>query len=355
LSDILVWLGIAACLSQSATLSGLNLAVFTISRLRLETAAEAGDADAKKVLSLRRDANFTLATILWANVAVNVLLALLAESVMAGVMAFLFATVVITMVGEIMPQAYFTRHALRVGARLTPLLRAYRLVFWPVARPVGKLLDRLVGPEGIDWLREKELRDVLWHHASDTGTEVGEVEARGAINFLVLDDVLVKAEGEPIDPRSIISLAVRDGIPEFPDFRRAVDDEFLRRLESSGKKWVVITDGTAAPRFVVDAHAFLRDALFGGEEFDAAAHCRHPLIVRDRTTPLGQVLGRLTVRAEDHGDDVIDTDLILVWTNEEKRIITGSDVLGRLLRGIARVDSSGAPVAHSKPEQGRRS
>jgi hypothetical protein len=33
---------------------------------------------------------------------------------------------------------------------------------------------------------------------------------------------------------------------------------------------------------------------------------------------------------------VIDSDLILVWTPEQKRIITGSDLLGRLMRGIVR-------------------
>lgn len=32
-------------------------------------------------------------------------------------------------------------------------------------------------------------------------------------------------------------------------------------------------------------------------------------------------------------DDVIDHDLILVW-GKQKRIITGADLLGRLLRGI---------------------
>ena len=36
-------------------------------------------------------------------------------------------------------------------------------------------------------------------------------------------------------------------------------------------------------------------------------------------------------------DDVIDNDLILVW-GEEKRIITGADLLGRLLRGIVTQD-----------------
>lgn len=38
---------------------------------------------------------------------------------------------------------------------------------------------------------------------------------------------------------------------------------------------------------------------------------------------------------------MIDEDLILVWTRTEKRIITGADILGRLLHGIARVTGTG--------------
>jgi len=34
-------------------------------------------------------------------------------------------------------------------------------------------------------------------------------------------------------------------------------------------------------------------------------------------------------------DDVVDRDLILLWTAGEKRVLTGADILGRLLRGIA--------------------
>jgi hypothetical protein len=40
------------------------------------------------------------------------------------------------------------------------------------------------------------------------------------------------------------------------------------------------------------------------------------------------------VRPKHPEDDVIDNDLILVW-GKQKRIITGSDLLGRLLRGIS--------------------
>ena len=353
MSDVLTWLGMALCLSQSATLSGLNLAVFSISRLRLETAAAAGDRNASLVLTLRRDANFTLATILWGNVAVNVLLALLADSVLAGVAAFLFSTMVITLAGEIVPQAYFSRNALRMAALLVPLLRFYRVLLWPLAKPVGMLLDAWIGPESITWLREQELREVLQHHARNRETEVSTLEAIGAVNFLALDDVAVGAEGEILDPRSIVKLRFRNGSPVFPQFARDPGDSFLRSLEVSGKKWVVIVDETGVPQLVLDAHAFLRDALFGGNEFELMAHAHRPLVVRDSKKALGEVLGRLTVRAEWKGDDVIDRDIILVWAGDGRRIITGSDVLGRLLRGIARPDDGDSGHAADAAGEGR--
>jgi citrate lyase synthetase len=46
------------------------------------------------------------------------------------------------------------------------------------------------------------------------------------------------------------------------------------------------------------------------------------------------VIARLRVQTDSEADDVIDDDLILIWS-DEKRVITGSDILGRLLRGIA--------------------
>ena len=335
MTDTLTWLGIAVCLSQSAMFSGLNLAVFSLSRLRLEAAAESGDRHALRVLALRRNANFALTTILWGNVAINVLLTLLADSVLAGVTAFLFSTVVITLAGEIAPQAYFSRHALRVAALLSPVLRFYQVLLWPVAWPSARLLDAWVGPESMPWFREQELRQVLQQHAHGQGTEISAVEATGAINFLALDDVPVGQEGEPLDPQSVIRLPFRNGQPVFPEIKPVADDLFLRQLAASGKKWVVLTDETGEPRLVASAPNFIRAALFGGEVFHPHALCHHPLIVRDVSRPLGQVLGRLTVQPEKPGDDVIDKDLILIWTDAGHRIITGSDLLGRLLRKIA--------------------
>ncbi len=336
--DPLIWLGIALCLSQSAMFSGLNLAVFSISRLRLEVDAANGNRDAARVLALRQDSNFTLVTILWGNVSINVLLTLLSNSVLSGVAAFFFSTVVITLAGEIVPQAYFSRHAVRVAARFRPLLRFYQYLLYPMARPTAWLLDAWLGHEGIALFRERDFRALITRHVEAVDGDLSQIEGVGALNFLDLDDIAVAHEGEPLDPRSIVSLPTRHRWPVLPDFTRSPEDPFLKQVQASGRKWVVITDAEGQPVAVLDAHQFLRGALFQGEAFKPHACWHRPILVRDPRVRLGDVIGRMRVQPQSAEDDVIDEDLILLWTPDQKRIITGSDLLGRLLRGIARRD-----------------
>ena len=206
LENVFVWIGIALCITQSAIFSGLNLAIFSISKLRLEVEAAGGNGDASGLLALRKDSNLTLATVLWGNVTINVLLTLLSDSILAGIGAFAFSTIVITPFGEIIPQAYFSRNALRMAARLTPLLNVYRVGLFPIAKPTAIILNWWLGPEGITFLRERDFRALITRHAGAAGADVGELEAIGALNFLDLDDILVVDEGESIDPRSVITL-----------------------------------------------------------------------------------------------------------------------------------------------------
>ncbi|WP_253445490.1 hypothetical protein [Halomonas sp. Y3] len=103
---------------------------------------------------------------------------------------------------------------------------------------------------------------------------------------------------------------------------------------------VALLDETATPRLVLDDNGFLRDVLFGRGELFPLACCHRPILVRDPDTPLGEVIGRFRVRPEHSEDDVLDEDVILLW-GEEKRILTGADVLGRLLRGIAHQATAG--------------
>jgi metal transporter CNNM len=333
-TSLFVWIAIAFCIIQSAIFSGLNLAIFSISKLRLEVDAAGGNRDAISLLGLRKDSNLTLSTVLWGNVTINVLLTLLSDSVLAGIGAFAFSTFVITLFGEIIPQAYFSRHALRMAARLTPLLKVYQVLLFPVAKPTAIILNWWLGPEGITFLRERDFRAFITRHVGAAGADVGELEAIGALNFLDLDDIAVLDEGEPVDPRSVIALPIENERPMLPKFERSPNDPFLRQLDTSGKKWVIIVDGAGQPRLVLDAHHFLRDALFNEVFVDLETYWHRPIVVTDMRTPLGEVIGRMKVKPEHSEDDVIDNDLILVW-GTQKRIITGADLLGRLLRGIS--------------------
>ncbi len=329
--EIFTWIGIFTCLSQSAMFSGLNLAVFSLSRLRLEVEAADGNKAAQRVLDLRSDPNRILTTILWGNVGINVLLTLLSDSVLAGVSAFLFSTVAITLFGEIAPQAYFSRNALKMASLLAPVLRFYQIVLYPVVRPSGWLLDVWLGRESIQYFRERHLKDVIRRHMEEKGGDIDRMEAIGAINFLTIDDLPVVSEGVPVDPASVLKIPFHGGLPEIPQIGKLPGDPFLRQVAASDKRWVVLVDQKEQPRLVLDSDGFLRHVLLF-ENVDPLRYCHRPVVIRDRESPLGEAILRLRLEP-DLSDHVLDQDIILVW-GEERRVITGADILGRLLRGV---------------------
>ena len=157
------------------------------------------------------------------------------------------------------------------------------------------------------------------------------MEAIGAINFLTLDDLPVFSEGVPVDPSSVIQLPFHQGLPEFPRFSKLADDPFLQQLAASGRRWVVLIDQKEKPRLVLDTDGLLRNILMQ-KEVDAQRFCHLPVVIRDRESPLGEAIIRLRLEPGP-SDHILDKDIILVW-GEERRLITGADILGRLLRGV---------------------
>ena len=342
-AEWLTWLGIVFCLSQSAMFSGLNLALLGISRLSLEVEVAAGSSAASRILQLRTDTNFLLTTILWGNVGINVLLTLLSNSVLAGVSAFLFSTVFITFFGEIAPQAYFSRNALKMGALFAPLLRFYQLMLYPVAKPSALVLDWLLGREGIQYFRERDMHTLIQKHIDASSSDIDRLEGIGAMNFLALDDLLVTDEGEPVDPLSVIMLPHQQGLPEFPVYEASAQDPFIEAINASGKKWVIFADEAGAPSLVLNANEFLRAALFSHDHVNVRRFCHRPVVVKNTRMMLGNVLSRLMSTGAHGGEDGIEYDLVLVWA-EQRRVITGSDILGRLLRGVSPVTARAAPA-----------
>jgi metal transporter CNNM len=216
----------------------------------------------------------------------------------------------------------------------SPLLRGYRLLLYPVVKPSAMMMDALFGKEAIRYFRETELKEIIRRHMLAEESEVDRIEAIGALNFLSIDDLPIEKEGVPIDPESIVRVPLRNGLPHFPSFRKSADDPFLKQINAAGKAWVVIADEYNQPHLMMDADGFLRHALFTDQETDPAAYCHRPVIIRDRKAPLGSVIAQLRFDMASPEDHIITYDTVLLWT-DAPRLITGSDLLGRLLRGIA--------------------
>ena len=217
--------------------SGLNLAFFSLTRLRLEIEAEASPlSGAHHVLNMRQNSNFLLTTILWGNVGINVLLTLLSDSFMAGFISFAFSTGIITLFGEIVPQAYFSRNALKMASLFAPVLKFYQVLLYPVAKPSALLLDFWLGKESVQFFAEKNIKLFIQKHVEGSSSEIDHLEGTGAINFFSLDDLKATKEGEDIDPESIINLTTKKNKIVFPQYDPNSEDEFIRKINSSGKK-----------------------------------------------------------------------------------------------------------------------
>ena len=333
--DIFIWIGLIFCLSQSAIFSGLNLAFFSLTRLRLEIEADdkkLGKA-ASRILKMRKDSNFLLTTILWGNVGINVLLTLLSDSVLAGVAAFAFSTIFITLFGEIIPQAYFSRNALRMASLLTPVLQFYQILLYPVAKPSAILLDKWLGKEAIQYFHEEKIKQFIQKHIDGHGNEIDHVEGRGAINFFTVDDLSILQEGEIINKYSIVALPMENGKLIFPDYKPDMEDSFLKKVNKSGKNWIVLVDVNNFPQLVLDADALIRSAVFSKKIIPIEKFCYEPIIITNPKISLGILIKKLKENIEVHSDLPLEKDVIIFW-GKQKRIITGSDILGQLLKGI---------------------
>ncbi|MFT6861869.1 MAG: metal transporter CNNM [Akkermansiaceae bacterium] len=334
--EYLTWLGIFFCLIHSAVFSGCNLAFFSLGRLRLEAEAQRGNKSAHKVLNLRQDSNLLLCTILWGNVSANVLLALLSDSALNGLYGFLFSTIGITFFGEIMPQAYFSRNALKVGGLLSPVIRFYQILLYPITKPCAILLDGWIGPEGPSFFDERDIEIILERHIDEEDSEISANEGQGALNFLDLDDRKIIKEGSELGPETIYQFPTKFDLSILPSPDTAEGRDFIESLKKHPHRWAIIINESQEPVIVMDTTKFLCDLNVEGDATDPYAQCHRPIVVTEEETYLDSVLGEFVVEAEDLHDHVVDRDVVLYWTTDHKRIITGADIFGRLLKGIAK-------------------
>ena len=99
-----------------------------------------------------------LCTILLGNVSVNSGLSILMGDLTDGLTGLLVSTAVITIFGEIIPQAVCSRYALIVGAHTTWIIYFFMAVTFPISFPISAVLDKALGEEVGNILSRNQMR-----------------------------------------------------------------------------------------------------------------------------------------------------------------------------------------------------
>ncbi len=329
-----VWFAIGMCIILSGIFSGLNIGLFGLARLRLESEAGTGNQLAQNVLKMRKDSNFLLTTLLWGNVSVNTMLALLTESVLSGVGAFFFSTFFITFFGEIIPQAWFSRNALLVGSALRPLVRVFQFVLYPLAKPSALMLDKWLGKEGLHFFSEETLKILLEKHIDASESDIERFEGVGALNFLNMDDLNIAEEGELLHAKSILKIDLDLDLPNIPEKTDDSFNDFFMKLVHCPVKWAVFLNEENFPVMVLNTDAYIK-SFYSKTLNNRFQHCHRPIVFECDKAKLADIAYKFKVESHHTEDDVIDYDIVILWSKNYKKIITGTDILGRLFRGLA--------------------
>lgn len=186
MKTLLLLLAVLGLILFSALCSGINVGLVSLDRADLRRKAKLNNPAAKKVLPFRKNLHLTLAAILLSNVASISGTSLILNNRFNGVIAEIASTLLIVVLGEVLPQALFARYALQLCAAFTPLLQLMIVITYPIAKPLQLLLDRLFGQEISHLQSRRELGILIGEHAKAEESELDgdEIEImRGALQL----------------------------------------------------------------------------------------------------------------------------------------------------------------------------
>ncbi|KAF9221277.1 DUF21-domain-containing protein [Gyrodon lividus] len=156
--------------------AGLTLGLMGLDELHLRVLATSSEdlverKNAQKVLSLmQKGRHWVLVVLLLGNVVINESLPIFLDGAIGGgIAAVVISTTAIVIFGEIIPQAVSVRYGLAIGAKCAPFVLGLMYLFAPIAYPIAKLLDHVLGVNEAHTYKKAELKSFLQFHR--TGEE----------------------------------------------------------------------------------------------------------------------------------------------------------------------------------------
>ncbi|XP_051183528.1 DUF21 domain-containing protein At2g14520 isoform X2 [Lolium perenne] len=170
------WVYLMSCAGLvmfAGLMSGLTLGLMSLSIVDLEVLSKAGTPqdrrNAARIMPVVKNQHLLLCTLLIGNSLAMEALPIFLDSLVPSWGAVLISVTLILAFGEIMPQAICTRYGLSMGAKAAPIVRVLLVLFFPVAYPISKLLDWLLGKGHVALMRRAELKTLVDMHGNEAG------------------------------------------------------------------------------------------------------------------------------------------------------------------------------------------
>ncbi|KAI3819314.1 hypothetical protein L1987_13141 [Smallanthus sonchifolius] len=168
-----VYAGVSCVLVLFAgIMSGLTLGLMSIGVVELEILHRSGTNREKKqaaaILPVVQRQHQLLVTLLLCNAAAMEALPIYLDKLFHPAVAVLLSVTFVLIFGEIIPQAISARYGLAVGANFVGLVRVLMIICYPIAYPVGKVLDVLIGHNDT-LFRRAQLKALVSIHSQEAG------------------------------------------------------------------------------------------------------------------------------------------------------------------------------------------
>ncbi|MEW5303613.1 MAG: hypothetical protein WDW36_006288 [Sanguina aurantia] len=154
-------------------MSGLTLGLMSLDMVDMEVLKRSGTPKeqqyAAAIMPVISNSHFLLVTLLLCNAAAMEALPIFLERLASPVVAILLSVTAVLFFGEIIPQAVCSKYGLAIGASLAWLVRIIMALCSPIAWPLGKLLDVLLGTEQHVLFRRKQLKALVDLHGEGGG------------------------------------------------------------------------------------------------------------------------------------------------------------------------------------------
>ncbi|KPA78443.1 hypothetical protein ABB37_06070 [Leptomonas pyrrhocoris] len=285
-----MWVLVVFCLCTvvlSAMYCGLTIGLLGMETIYLEIIADAGrEPDktyAQRILPVRKLGHQLLATLLLGNMLTLVLTSQLVAAIVQGseIVNFIAGTLVVLIFGEILPMSFCNNqnNALFAGSTSLPALKVSLLLLWPIAKPLGLMLDCMVGHDAGQIYDRNELKKLIRVHCEKfpdkSGIDVDQV--RMMLSAMDMNEVTVDAAMTPMSKAVML------------EAEAMLDTALERRLWEYGISRIPVYQGARENIIGVLYVKDLVDNSYLGRDNDATVRdfiVRHPrdvLVVRADT------------------------------------------------------------------------